>query len=251
MALGLAPGCRQIAAQDARVDVEEGFAHRPGEREVGLRIAGPDIVVEDAADAARFLAVRQVEILVAPGLEFLVRRDAGMGVAGGLERAVEGRAVGIVLGAPPVEHRGEVGAAAEPGFCGDDEAGVHVHRRHVRITQVRDHRHAGRPEPRILGGAWNLRAEFRRELAKHRRAVHADLLEQASAHHRHDAAAAGRPGVIGPVPRGADEPRRRVRIKIDRGVVFERFKRRADIVAQALEPGPGALLAILDRGRVG
>ena len=42
-------------------------------------------------------------------------------------------------------------------------------------------------------GAGNFLAEFRRELAVHGRDMHADLLEHAAVHHRHDAAAAGRP----------------------------------------------------------
>src|SRR5205809_5272658 len=36
------------------------------------------------------------------------------------------------------QHRGEVGAATEPGLGGDDKAGVHVHGRHVRRPQMRD-----------------------------------------------------------------------------------------------------------------
>src|ERR1700690_2983486 len=48
------------------------------------------------------------------------------------------------------------------------------------------------PEARIVGGAGDLLSEFRREFAMHGRAMHADLLEHASAHQRHHAAAAGR-----------------------------------------------------------
>ena len=55
---------------------------------------------------------------------------------------------------------------------------------------MRDQRNAGGPEARIFGGAGNFLAEFRRELAVHGRAMHADFLEYAAVHHRHDAAAA-------------------------------------------------------------
>ena len=79
MAFGLAPGLADIAAQDRRVAVEEGLADGAGEGEVGLRLAAPDIVVEDAADAARLVAVLQEEVLVAPRLESGVVGDAGMG----------------------------------------------------------------------------------------------------------------------------------------------------------------------------
>ena len=53
------------------------------------------------------------------------------------------------------------------------------------------------PEARVVGGAGNLLAEFRRELAEHGRDVDADLLEHAALHHRHDAAAARRAAVVG------------------------------------------------------
>ena len=77
--------------------------------------------------------------------------------------------VGIVLRAAPIEHRRQIGAAAEPGLGRHHEAGVHVHRRHVRIVQMGDQRDARRPEPRVVGGAGNLLAEFGRELAEHGR----------------------------------------------------------------------------------
>ena len=98
--------------------------------------------------------------------------------------------VGIVLRAAAIEHRRQIGAAAEPGFCGDDEARVHVHGRHMRIVQMGDQRNAGGVKARIVGGAGNLLAEFRREFAEHGRDVDADLFEDAALHHRHDAAAA-------------------------------------------------------------
>ena len=167
------------------------------------------IVVEDAADAAHLVAVLEEEIFVAPFLVFVVGRDRGVGVAGRLHRGVEGAAVGIVLRAAAVEHRREVGAAAEPGLGGDDEARVHVHGRHVRIVRMRDQRNARRPEARIGVGAGDVLAEFRRELAMHGRAMHADLLEHAAVHHRHHAAAARLAGMVGALPGRALETARR------------------------------------------
>jgi hypothetical protein len=68
-------------------------------------------------------------------------------VAGDLHGAVEQHRIGVGLGAAVVEHRGEVGAAAEPLAGGYHHAGVHVHRRHMRIGRVGDQRNAGGPEP--------------------------------------------------------------------------------------------------------
>src|ERR1043165_9184147 len=48
---------------------------------------------------------------------------------------------------------------------------------------MREQRHAARSKPRVLSGAWDLLAEFRRELAKHGRNVDPDLFEDAAMHH--------------------------------------------------------------------
>src|SRR3546814_19953539 len=53
-----------------------------------------------------------------------------------------------------------------------------------------DERYAARPEAAVLGRARDLRPEFLREDAPDGRDVDADLLEDAAAHDRHDAAPA-------------------------------------------------------------
>ena len=125
-----------------------------------------------------------------------------------------------------------------------------MHGGNVRIAHMRDHRNARRPEARIVGGAGNLRAEFGREFAMHRRAMHADLLEQPSVHHRHHAAAAGLAAVVGAVPRRAHEAPRLTGIERGRRVVLQPFEGRANVVAQGFEPAPRPRLAILDHGDV-
>src|SRR5262245_47927969 len=77
LALRLAPRRREIAAHEVGIDLEEGTTDVLGEGEVGIPVAGIEPVVEDAADAAHLLAVLEIEILVAPGLEFLIGRDRG------------------------------------------------------------------------------------------------------------------------------------------------------------------------------
>jgi len=69
LAVGLGPGCSDIPPDDLGIDAEKGTADLLREVEVCLPIAGVEIVVEDAADAAHFAAMRQIEIFVAPGLE--------------------------------------------------------------------------------------------------------------------------------------------------------------------------------------
>ena len=171
-----------------------------------------------------------------------------MGVAGGLHRGVEGDRVGIVLRAPALQHRRQVGAAAEPGFGGDDEARVHVHRRHVRVVQVGDERNAGGEKARVVGGAGNLLAEFRGEFAEHRRDMDADLLEYAALHHRHDAAATRRAAVVGAVPGRAYEAAGRAIGERGAGGegVLQILECGHDLVAQRLKPGAGALFAGVD-----
>ena len=50
------------------IDLQERLADRAGEREVALQIAF-QVVVEDAADTALLIAMRQMEIFVRPCLE--------------------------------------------------------------------------------------------------------------------------------------------------------------------------------------
>ena len=100
-----------------------------------------------------------------------------------------------------VEHRGQVGAAAEPLPAGHHHARVHVDRRHMRIVHVGDERDAARPEARVLLGAGNVLAELGRELAVDGGDVDADLLEDAAVHLRHDAAAAVGAAMVGALPR--------------------------------------------------
>src|SRR5262249_32202289 len=68
-AVRLGPRRKHVAADDLRIDAQEGAADALREGEVSLPVSRVEIVVEDAADAAHLLAVGQIEILVAPGLE--------------------------------------------------------------------------------------------------------------------------------------------------------------------------------------
>ena len=90
--------------------------HILGEGEVRIPVAGVVIVVEDAADAAHLLAVRQIEIFVAPFLVLVIVGDAVWPSQAAFMAAWKAMVSGIVLRAPPVEHRREVGAAAEPAL---------------------------------------------------------------------------------------------------------------------------------------
>src|SRR5690606_6012829 len=67
LALALAVGRVPAALDDRQPGVEEAVAHRAGVGEVAFEVVG-QVVVEQAADAARLAAVLQHEVLVAPGL---------------------------------------------------------------------------------------------------------------------------------------------------------------------------------------
>src|SRR5206468_9540751 len=109
--LGRPPGVHP-RPYDRRKDREKRFAHRPDKGEIAVPVAAREIIEENPAGAARLATMRQIEILVAPGLE----AGVAIGVVARARRregAVEffgGRGIGV--------DRGEVGAAAEPGFCG-------------------------------------------------------------------------------------------------------------------------------------
>ena len=91
-------------AHDRRIDVEKRLANRPHKGEIALKVAAVEIIEKNAAGAARLIAMRQVEIVVAPFFEARV----ALGIvadAGGGERPVKGiRGIGIGI------DRGQIGA---------------------------------------------------------------------------------------------------------------------------------------------
>src|SRR6186713_1152587 len=115
-----------------------------------------------------------------------------------------------------------------------------------------DQRNAGGPEARVLLGTRYLLAEFRREFAVHRRAVHTDLLENPPVHHCHEAAASRRAAMVGALPGGANEAARSPVSKwgICRQRIFQALELGADIVAQRLEPTARLGLAGIECGAI-
>src|SRR5581483_10870309 len=91
------------------------------------------------------------------------------------------------------------------------------------------------------------------ELAVHRRAMHADLLEHSAAHQGHNAAATGAAGVIGALPRRAGEAASRTvgERRIARQASFEGLEFRANVVAQPFEPALCARLTLVENGGAG
>src|SRR5216683_4319472 len=63
LAIGFVPRCLEIAPDQFGIDFREGAADVLSECEIGVPIPRIVMIVEDAADAARLLAMRQVEIL--------------------------------------------------------------------------------------------------------------------------------------------------------------------------------------------
>src|SRR5690606_32321806 len=66
VALALAIGRVAAALQDGQVGLDEGVAHRADHREAALEAEFGEVIEEDAADAARLIAVLEEEVLVAP-----------------------------------------------------------------------------------------------------------------------------------------------------------------------------------------
>ena len=168
-------------------------AHVLGEGEVGVPVAGIVVVVEDAADAARLLAVGEEEILVAPVLVALDSRRPGAASQAACMAAWKSS----VSGSSWVRRASSTGVRSPPPpnhqLAGDDHARVHVHGRHMRVPGVADQRNArGSRMRRLLrcpGSAWR---NLGRKVAVDGRDVNARLFEDAAMQHRHLAAAARR-----------------------------------------------------------
>ena len=242
-ALRLRPGFVEIVAHDLRINGEKAFTDIAGEGEIlvpaaVIGIAGAvEVIVENAANAARLIAMRQEEIFVAP---FFVARVIGdrMPFAGAAHRRMESLRVGIVLRAARIEHGRQIGAAAKPRLGGDDKARVHMHGRHIRIPWMRDQRNAGGEKARILGGAGNLLGEFRLESSKYRRTMHAGFFEDAAVDHAHAAAAAGRAIMIAAFPTAEIKASRLLSLgrKGACRCILQRLESSADAQLQSFEP---------------
>ena len=144
-----------------------------------------EMVVENAADAARDAAVGKPEIFVGPFRKARIESRV-VGGAGGAQPGVE--RLGVLLVG---DRRVEVGAAAEPAPRRGQEARVHVHRGDVRVGHVRDEADAGGEEARVVLGAGDALGELGRERAADGRDVDPDFLEHLAGHLAANAAAAG------------------------------------------------------------
>src|SRR5262249_5307103 len=135
--LGLGERIVLATADNGQVGREEGVAALADEGEGLLRVAF-EVIEEDPADSAGLVAMRKVEILVAPLLQTVVVGDGGVFVAGVAPGAME---VNHVLAAR-VEG-GQIGPAAEPRLVSLGEiAEVGVDGGHVRVARVQDERNA-------------------------------------------------------------------------------------------------------------
>src|ERR1700712_3330052 len=141
------------------------------------------------AGATRLLAMRKIEVPVAPSLERCVIAGV-MAVAGGAEAGMKIRRVLFCLFRAEA-HRRQVAAAAEPAFRGNQHAGVKMRGWHQRALHVCHETDAAGPEVRILGRARDLGTEIRTEFAPDGGNVHPDFFEYAAFHQARDAAAAG------------------------------------------------------------
>ena len=99
------------------------------------------MIIKNPAGTTVFIAVGQVEIIVAPALVVVVV-DAWTIVAGGFHGSMEIDRVLIFLRAASIKDRSQVGTAAEPLLARHDHAGVHVDGGDVGIPGVNDQRDA-------------------------------------------------------------------------------------------------------------
>src|ERR1700749_699370 len=138
-------------------------------------------------------------------------------------------------------HRREIAATAPPRLRRHEMTCVHVHCRDMRVLHVCDKGDAARPETRIGLRAGDGLGEFRRQRAVDAGGCHhADLLEHAAAAQRADHAAVA----LGTLPGLAGEPSGREMGERAGILVFDLLEFGADAIAQLLEPGACANLAV-------
>src|ERR1700730_7119036 len=234
------PGLPHPVPHDGREDGEEGVPDRSDKGEVAFPVAAVQVIEEDPARPARFAAVLQKEVLVAPLLEAGIAVGA-VGRAGAGEsrmKLTDRHRIGV--------DRGDVGAAAEPRLRRHDVTSVHMYRWNQRRAHMSDERDAARPEPRVVLGPGNGVAELGRKFAVDGRNVDPDFFEDPPAHDRDRPAAPARP-----LPFGALEAAGRSLGRALAGeFILDRLEGRADSVAQSGKPclGRGATGWIEEKG---
>ena len=146
LALARAVVAVAVAFDDRDVGFEKGIPDRSHQSKARIKAEFMKVVEEHATDAARFVAVLQEEVLVAPFLEarVLVCTERHQCLLAGrveVSRVFFGRIVWRQIHTPaePVD----VGFA---GLLRNEEPNVHVHGWHKRIARMKDQRHAHRLE---------------------------------------------------------------------------------------------------------
>src|SRR6185369_10771106 len=113
LAVSFGPRDCEVFANQPWVDSQECSTNVLCERKRLIPIRF-EIIIKYAADAARFVSVLEKKIVVAPLSVFVIGSDFGVLVASCFHCGMKSNAVGIRLNATAVQHRCEVGAAAEP-----------------------------------------------------------------------------------------------------------------------------------------
>ncbi len=195
-----------MCTHDLRINVQERLAHIAGKGKIRVPVSAVMVVIENAANAARFTAMRQIKIFIAPLFETRIIARV-MAITRRLHRAVKNARVRFIG-----KHRRQVRATAKPGFyiftaAADNVPRVHMHGGHQRRAHMRDQGYARRPETRIAAWARHLRQHFRCKFSVYDGYMHAGFFKHPPVQHRHFAAAAR----FAPPGRAFETPRREIR----------------------------------------
>ena len=142
---GFGPAFIHAATGEFRINVGKLLSDVLGKGKIALPVAGIEPVIENPACAPWFVAMGEVEIVIAALFEIRIPAFI-IGITGRLHGRVNVDRVGKIRFALIVEQRCQVAAAAKPAFAGDQHASIHMHGRHAGIVQVCDQRNSRGPE---------------------------------------------------------------------------------------------------------
>ncbi len=166
-----------------------------------------------------------------------------MGITGRFHAGMEGEGIWCILMTVDSLGRRQVSTTAKPVLCGHNITRIHMNGRNTRVSLMRNKGNTCRPKAWVFIRAGNIGRHIGRKFTFDHRNMHTAFFEETPAQH----AACATPAVFNlAFPVFINKLTWVSRVKVFRGLAFQSFKFRADIIAQGFEPSGGTGFSSLE-----